>query len=93
MDPAGKRDFPDSARCAERGWTTAQGLCPSPSHPFQANIGRLRRPFFSRIGPKPALRPRGEFISAWIRWTTKGRERERAGEGNYQAAGSRRVVV
>ncbi len=43
---------------------------------------------FSRIGPKPALRPRGEFIPAWIRFTTKGEARRRELSG-----GCRRLVV
>ena len=27
---------------------------------------------YSRIGPKPAWRPRDGIIPAWIRWTTRG---------------------
>ena len=76
MAPAAERRLPDPCRSASGGWPTPRGLGLTRGLP---EIGQHRPSegvFFSRIGPKPPLRPRGRFIPAWIHWTTKGRDRE-----------------
>ena len=64
MAPVAERHLPDPARVASVGWTTSRGLCLSP--PFQSQHRRSTEAVFSRIGPKPPLRPRGRIIPAWI---------------------------
>ena len=60
---------------------------------FQADIGRSDGGRFFADRTETPLRHRGGLIPAWIRWNTKGRDRERDGDGNYQGAGGRHVVV
>ena len=67
MSPAAERHLPDSRHFASGAWTTARGLYLT----LRVALPGQHRPStaieFSRIGPKPTLRPRGGFISAWIR--------------------------
>ena len=76
MDPAAERR-PRSGARGLRSLGDVQGPIPSLSRPVSGQQRPSTEAVFSRIGPKPDLRPRGGFIPAWIRWTTKG---ERAGE-------------
>ena len=47
MAPVAERHLPDPRRHASGAWTTARGLHLTLVGPFQANIGRLRSPFFA----------------------------------------------
>ena len=93
MGPAAERHLPDSRHSASGVGPPPRGLYLTLGRSVSGQHRPSTEPVFSRIGPKPPLRPRGRLISAWIRWATKGRDRERGGDVTYQAAGGRRVVV
>ena len=71
MSPAAERHLPDSRHSASGVGTTPRGLYLT----LGRSVSGQHRPStaieFSRIGPKPSLKPRGGFISAWIRSSTQ----------------------
>ena len=67
MAPAAERHRPNPRRSAGGPWTTARSLYLTLSRSVSGQHRPSTATEFSRIGPKPTLRPRGELISAWIR--------------------------
>ena len=66
MGPAAERHLPDSRHSASGVGTTPRGLYLTLGRAVSGQHRPSTAIEFSRIEPKPALRPRGEFISAWI---------------------------